>query len=233
MQSVDLNSVKSFRCPSNYFFTSVGKKLVMGISGLVWAGFVMGHMAGNMLMFISPGAYNSYGHALTSGGLIYVVETVLLTALSIHVFFAVWLTVDNRRARGSQGYALSQKGSKGASIASRTMAAQGSLILAFIIFHLITFKFGPVYETTVNGVQMRDLHRLMVEVFQQPGYFAWYVFCLLLLGVHLRHGISSIFQSLGVLNSNNQATFQKVGIVYAIVVSLGFLSQPISVFLSR
>jgi succinate dehydrogenase / fumarate reductase cytochrome b subunit len=212
-----------------FILTSIGKKYLMGISGLVWAGFVFGHMAGNMLIFVSPDLYNAYGHAIVSNKiLLYGTEAVLLLALITHVLMAVILTKENRQAR-SQRYAVSPSGIKGASLASKTMAIQGSLILAFVISHLVTFKYGTYYETTVNGVVMRDLHRLIVEVFSQPGYLFWYVVCLVLLGFHLSHGMGSIFQSLGISHVHSDK-IKKLSLTYAIVVALGFLSQPIYVF---
>jgi succinate dehydrogenase / fumarate reductase cytochrome b subunit len=213
-----------------FFLTSIGKKYIMGFSGLIWAGFVLTHMAANMLILFSPDAYNSYGHALVTSGILIPAEIVLVLALLTHVVMAVWLTAENRAARGNQRYAVMGKGEKSGSLASRTMAVQGSLILAFIILHIITFKYGTYYETTVNGVVMRDLHRLVIEVFQQPGYVAWYVVCLILLGFHLRHGVSSIFQSFGWKNDQHAPLIQKVGLGYGVVVALGFLSQPIYVY---
>ncbi len=212
-----------------FFFTSVGKKYLMAISGLVWAGFVFGHMAGNMLIFVSKDAYNSYGHALTSGALIYPIEIILSVALITHVITAIMLTIENRRARGGQRYLASAKGDKASAWASRTMAIHGSIVLVFIISHLSTFKFGTHYETTVKGVVMRDLARLMVEVFKQPGYVGWYLVSLVLLGFHLKHGFGSTLQSLGIKNHQIEPWIPRVSIVYAIVVALGFMSQPLYV----
>lgn len=209
--------------------SSVGKKFIMGVTGLVWAGFVLGHMLGNLLMFVSADAYNSYGHLLTSGNIIYVVEAVLITALLAHVSAAVALTIQNRKAKGSR-YAVVPQGEKKANLASRTMAVQGSVVLAFIVLHIAMFKFGTYYETTVNGVVMRDLHRLVIEVFQSPGYVAWYVVALILLGFHLSHGVGSTFQSLGLMNRKNRHTFHKLSITYAVLVAAGFISQPIYAF---
>lgn len=214
----------------NFIASSIGKKYLMALTGLIWAGFVMAHMLGNLLIFVSADAYNSYGHFLTSGKLIYVAEALLVAALVVHVFCAVALTIQNRRARGEADYSTLAQGAKRASWGSRNMAAQGSLILSFIILHLITFKFGEIYLTNVGGVEMRDLHRLVVEVFSSPGYVAWYVFCLGLLYFHLRHGVQSIFQSLGLLNERLAGVASQVGWVYAVVVSAGFLSQPVYVF---
>lgn len=212
-----------------FWCTTIGKKYLMALSGLIWGGFVFGHMAGNMLMFYSADAYNAYGHALTSGMLIYVVEAALITTLAGHVLVGLMLTWQNWGARGSR-YAASSKSAKAASLSSRTMIIQGSLILAFIVLHIGTFKFGTYYETTVNGVVMRDLHRLIVEVFQQPGYVIWYLVALVLLGVHLSHGMSSTVQSLGVLSHGNGRWIKTAGWIYAVVVAGGFISQPIYVY---
>ncbi|MFN7729756.1 MAG: succinate dehydrogenase cytochrome b subunit [Bdellovibrio sp.] len=214
-----------------FFLTTIGKKYLMGLTGLVWSGFVMGHMLGNMLMFYSADAYNKYGHALTSGALIYFVETVLVLSLLVHVICAISLTIENRAARGNQRYAMTPNGSKGASLASKTMAVQGSVVLAFVILHIATFKYGTYYETTVDGVVMRDLHRLLIEVFQQPGYVIWYLVALVCLGFHLSHGVGSLFQSFGLKNSNNEKLIQKLGLIYGLVVAVGFLAQPIYCFL--
>ena len=203
----------------------------MGLAGIIWAGFVFAHMAGNLLMFISADAYNAYGHALTSGNIIYVAEIVLVSALALHVYLAISLTLQNRAARKGGGYAVSPKGDKKARFGSKTMGVQGTIILVFIILHLITFKYGEVYKTTVNGVEMRDLFRLMVEVFQQPGYVFWYLICMVLLGIHLSHGVGSVFQSFGWMNGRYQPMLRRLSVVYAVVVALGFIAQPIYVFL--
>jgi succinate dehydrogenase / fumarate reductase cytochrome b subunit len=198
----------------------------MGISGLIWAGFVLAHMAGNLLIFVGHDAYNAYGHALTSGKIIYVAEAVLVLALITHVYMAISLTAANRSAKGSR-YAVAASGKKRVTLASRTMAIQGSLVLVFIILHLITFKYGPHYETNVDGVPMRDLARLMVEVFQQPGYVIWYVIALVILGFHLKHGVGSTFQSLGLMEGSYRDLWRKLSITYGIVIALGFIAQPL------
>lgn len=213
--------------------STVGRKYIMGITGLVWMGFVISHMAGNMLILVSPDLYNAYGHAIVSNKpLLYGAEIVLVLALIVHVMTAISLTIENRKAKGSS-YAVNPNGDKGPTLASQTMGIQGSIILAFVILHLATFKYGTHYDTTVNGVQMRDLHRLVVEIFQQPGYVLWYVVALILLMFHLSHGASSIFQSFGFLERKMQKGLRKFAWTYAIIVVAGFLSQPAYVFLMR
>lgn len=212
-----------------FFRSTIGKKYLMGLAGLIWAGFVLAHMAGNLLIFVSPEVYNLYSYALTSGKIIYVVEAILVLALIVHVYLAINLTLQNRSAKGSR-YAVKATGNKKARFASTTMGIQGSVILAFIILHLATFKYGPHYETTVNGVVMRDLAKLFIEVFQNPGYVVWYVVALVLLGFHLSHGVGSVFQSFGWMNGRYQPLLRKISVIYAVVVAAGFISQPVYVY---
>lgn len=213
-----------------FFLTTVGKKYLMALTGLIWAGFVFAHMTGNLLMLVSPGAYNAYGHALTSGKIIYVVETVLILSFVTHVLCAISLTRANRTSGGAGRYAMQTNGEKAVSKASKMMAVQGSVVLFFLVSHISTFKYGTYYETNVDGVVMRDLYRLIFECFQQPGFVAWYVVSLLLLGLHLSHGVGSIFQSLGLRNDKFAPMIAKISILYSVVVAAGFIIQPIYVF---
>ncbi len=210
--------------------SSIGKKYLMGFSGLVWTGFVLAHMTGNLLIFVGADAYNSYGHALTSGKIIYIAEAALILSLLLHVILGVTLALKNWAAR-PKGYVKMGGRKKNGSISSKTMIYQGSLILAFIVLHLITFKYGPHYTTTVDGVVMRDLFKLMVEVFNQPGYVAWYLVSLVLVAMHLRHGVSSVFQSFGLLHPSYQRPIKVLGYAYSFIVGAGFISQPIYIFL--
>ena len=217
---------------SGFFSSSIGKKYLMGLSGLVWAGFVFGHMAGNMTILISPDLYNRYGHAIVSNKpLLYGTEAILILSIIVHVALAINLTITNRRAKG---HVMLQRpeGPKRTSLASQTMIVQGSILLVFIITHLMTFKFGAYYETTVDGVVMRDLAKLMKEVFTQPLAVGWYILSLFLLFAHLKHGFGSVFQSLGLLHPAYQNKIKAASWGYAIVVTLGFVSQPLYVFIA-
>ena len=214
-----------------FFKSTIGRKYLMGITGLIWMGFILTHMAANMLILVSADLYNTYGHMIVSNKpLLYTAESVLVGALIVHVLTAVSLTIQNRKSRALR-YAQTPNGEKGTSWASKNMAIQGSLILIFVILHLITFKYGKVYDTVVDGTPMRDLHRLIIEVFQQPGYIAWYLVCLILLMFHLSHGAHSIFQSFGILERKMQDKLKKFAWLYALIVAGGFISQPIYVFL--
>jgi len=213
----------------NYFTSSIGRKQLMGLTGLGLSFFVFMHMAGNMLILVGANAYNAYGHALVSTKLIYVAEAGLIALFLGHIFLAIGLSYENRKAR-PQGYAMGTNGDKGVCPASKTMAYQGLLILAFTISHLATFKYGTVYETVVHGVPMRDLHRLVVEIFHKPGYIGWYLVSLVALGAHLSHGVSSSFQSLGFNHPRYTCGIKTAGRIYAVVVAGGFIVQPLYVF---
>ncbi|MFN8847993.1 MAG: succinate dehydrogenase cytochrome b subunit [Bdellovibrionales bacterium] len=218
---------------SGFFSSTVGKKYLMGLSGLVWAGFVFVHMAGNLTILISNDLYNQYGHAIVSNKpLLYATEAILIASLLLHVYLAFNLTLQNRKAKGIQPSAPTN-GAKSVSLASRSMIIHGTILLFFIITHLITFKFGEYYETTVDGVVMRDLAKLMTEVFSQPAYVGWYIVSLILLGTHLSHGFGSVFQSFGLLHPAYQSKIKMASWGYAVVVTLGFLSNPIALFLNH
>ena len=218
---------------ASYFCSTIGRKQLVALSGLVWVLFIMGHMAGNMLIFLGPEAYNRYGNAIaTNPLLLYGTEVVLVLALVTHVVLTVWLTRENRKAR-AQCYAMSTNGKKAARPASKTMIFHGTIILVFIITHLTTFKYGPHYTVNYGGVEMRDLARLMSEVFGDPMYVAWYVVSLILLFAHLSHGVASVFQTWGINHPQYNEKINRFGYAYAFVVTLGFLSQPIYVFLQR
>ena len=113
------------------------------------------------------------------------------------------------------------------------MAYTGSLILVFIILHIITFKYGTHYDATYGGVVMRDLHRLIIEVFQQTEYVAWYLLCLVLLAFHLSHGFASSFQSLGFRHPKYSQPLKCLSVIYAVIVAVGFISQPLYVYFLR
>lgn len=212
-----------------YVSSTIGSKKFVALTGLGWSLFLLTHMAGNLLIFVGPDTYNTYGYKIVSNPLLILAEAGLLGALLVHVVFAAAVTIRNRSSRSSR-YAMAPNGPKRAKLGSRTMIYQGVIILTFIILHLITFKFGPHYETVVDGQKMRDLFRLMTEVFHKPAYVAWYIVALLILSLHLNHGVFSCFQSLGLNNEKWDPLFRKIALGFTIVVILGFMAQPLFMF---
>lgn len=216
-----------------FFSSTIGRKEVVAITGLGMTLFVLSHMLGNMLILVSPQAYNEYGHALVSNPAIYLAELLLVLALVFHMSLALLLAIRNGIARGGRGYAVTPNGEKGTACTAKTMWMQGLLLFVFIVLHLATFKYGQHYTVDYGKGEIRDLHRLVIEVFMQPGYVVWYVIALIALGMHLAHGVSSLFQTLGVNHPKYNLPIKIFGRAYAFIVLVGFLSQPIYVYFFR
>lgn len=211
---------------ATFFSSTIGRKQTMAVAGLGLCLFVLGHVLGNFLMFIGPEAYNLYGHKLTSNPLIYVAEVGLIALILMHILQGAAVTIKNRLAR-PQGYAVSPQGDKSTSYTQKTMMWQGTVILVFIVLHLITFKFGEIYTVVYDGQEVRDLFRLVYEVFQSPIYVFWYVVAVLILGFHLSHGFYSSLQTLGLHHPKYSPRLKCLSVLYGIVVGLGFAAQPI------
>lgn len=211
--------------------TTVGTKILLALTGLSLVGFLILHLAGNLLILVGPDKFNAYSDALIKNPLIIPAELGLLAILIVHIIKAIGHVVRGRNAR-PVGY---QKkvwagGPSRKSWGSTTMAASGIFLLIFLIGHLATFKFGPYYAATEAGV--RDLYRLSVEVFKNPGYVVFYVLAMGVVGLHLRHGISSAFQSLGLMTTGVWTTrLLTLGLTLAVVIAGGFALIPVWVYL--
>lgn len=205
----------------NFFTSSIGKKQVMALTGIGLLGFTFTHLLANLLILVSPDAFNKYSHALITNPLIYVAEAGLLGMFLLHIALAVVLKIENNLARPQKYYVKVSKGN-GENIASKTMPYTGVILLVFIILHLINFKYGSNYPTTVDGVQMRDLYRTVVEYFANPAYVAWYVFAMFALGLHTSHGLQSTFQSLGIRHPKYTPIVETASLAYGVFVAVGF-----------
>ncbi len=214
----------------SFTLSSIAKKKIMGLTGLGLCGFVKMHMLGNLLVFKGAEAYNVYGHRLTHLPMFIVAEIATIAMFALHIYMGLSLTAENRAARASR-YAVEPNGEKEASLASRSMIYTGSIVGIFFVHHLISFRFGPYYSVTYNGEEMRDLYRLMHDLFSNPLYVIWYVLAVVLLGYHLTHGFWSSFQSLGVMQTRWKKCAQIAGYVFSIMIAVGFASQPIYVYL--
>lgn len=218
------------------FFTStIGKKFLMALTGFVLAGFVLVHMLGNLTFLISPEAINAYAHHLQSLPLpiLWGFRGVLLLSVAVHVWMAVLLTMENRRAR-PEGYKI--KKSVQATYASRTMMMSGLIILSFIIFHIAHFTlkvapapYTPLDYTLADGHVVPDVYRMMVEGFQNPWISAFYVVATGLLCIHLSHGVSSMLQTLGLRNETWRYKLNFLAGAYGLIIFAGFAVIPLSV----
>ena len=211
------------------FSTSVGTKLLIGLTGFFLVGFLIFHLYGNLLLFFGPETYNEHAHALISNPLVIPAELGLVAILLLHAIKAVLNFISNRSARP---VAYEQKawagGASRKSWASASMIASGLFIFVFVPIHLVTFKYGPYYASSEAGV--RDLYRLMIEVFQSPGYVVFYTIGMMIVGLHLRHGIASSLQSLGLIPDRWTRAFLAVCLTAALVIGAGFVLIPVYIY---
>jgi succinate dehydrogenase / fumarate reductase, cytochrome b subunit len=189
------------------------------------------HLAGNILILAGPDTFNHYAQVLAGNpAVVYTGEVLLVVTLLVHIFKGVAVVAGNMRARPHR-YAVRSNHEKKTTVASRTLIAQGAVILFFLINHLAMMKFGPVYNVNLNGSETRDLYKLVSEIFHKPAFVAWYVVALLILSLHLGHGFYSSFQSLGINNPKIMGFLRKAGYLYDALITVGFVIIPIYVYL--
>lgn len=222
--------------------SSLGKKYLMALTGLIWTGFAVGHLIGNLLLFAGREAFNSYAHFLETLGHgvgIYVAEAFLLLAIGIHVWNGLQVAVFDKSAARPQGYAVqgSAGGRSRKGLASQSMIFTGLTILGFLVLHIATFKYSHLVSAEGNprymlhGTEIKDLYQVVVMRFSQAPYVAIYTLVMILLGMHLKHGVWSALQSLGLLTKKTYPVAVTGATLLAVVLSVGFLFLPITIFL--
>jgi succinate dehydrogenase / fumarate reductase cytochrome b subunit len=213
------------------FSSSVGTKLLIGLTGLALFAYLILHLAGNAMIFAGPDIFNEYSHTLISNPLIIPIEIGLLLIFLLHVYKATRMWLDNKAARPVGYYKKEYAGhTSRKSLASSTMIASGMVTLFFVIVHVKQFKYGAWYQT-VSENPIRDLYKTEIEVFRQPLWVAFYVICTLIVGLHLRHGISSGFQSIGFDHPVYTRRLTLIGIVFAVIIGGGLALIPVLVYL--
>lgn len=207
--------------------SSIGRKVLMGLTGLLLIGFLVSHLAGNLLVFVGRDAFNDYSHALISNPLIYLAEIGLLALFIAHLVSGISVTLRNRAARPTP-YAKKVRagGTSHKSLASTTMIVSGLLVLVFVPLHLIEFKYGTHYASKADP-NVRDLYQLVIEAFQSPLLVTWYVIAMIVIGFHLWHGFGSGFESLGLAYKK---PLRRVGQALAVLLAGGFLIIPVVIF---
>jgi succinate dehydrogenase / fumarate reductase cytochrome b subunit len=203
------------------FSTSVGAKILIGITGLALFFYLIIHVAGNLMVFFGPSAFNKYAYTLEGNPLIPIIEIGLLLIFLIHVYKTVRMFLGNQAAR-PVGYARKNKAGPPSrkSFASSTMIVSGLWLLAFIIIHVKAFRYGIEYDWPEGG---RDLYRLEMENFSNPMMVGFYVLSMLVVCSHLWHGISSGFQSLGLDKPAWTRFILPAGKVIAVLIAAGFI----------
>lgn len=221
--------------PLKMLTTTVGKKFLMGATGLMLIGFLFVHLGGNLLLLVPDkgNLFNQYAHHLVSlGPALWLAEAVLAAIFLGHIAMGVSVTMRNKTARGVAYRDEKTKGGPSQkTVASLSMIYSGVILAIFLVVHIVTFKFGTYYETTIHGETVRDLYKLVVESFQHPLYTLFYVVSLGLLGLHLRHGFWSAFQSLGAAHPTYTKCIQATGIGIACLMAFGFIAIPVIIFI--
>lgn len=206
--------------------SSIGKKTIVAVTGLVFIGFITAHLAGNMLLFVGQEEFNDYAkklHNLGHGSVIWIARFTLLIALVLHVVATVQLTRQNRAARP----AYANEGTIQASKSSRIMIWSGMTVLAFIIFHILHFTVRVDPELAKYG--KNDPWQMVINGFQNWLVVLFYVIAMSLLCSHLSHGFSSCFQTLGFRSKKTRDLLDKLGKAFAALILVGFLSIPIAI----
>ena len=230
----------------NLFRSSVGRKILMAVTGFILLGFVTGHLVGNLQIFGSPDRINGYAHFLQSlGPALWAVRLILLACAAIHVWAAVTLHIENYQARGSEKYAVNRW--LAAAVASRYMRSTGVVVGAFVVYHLMQFTFGTGgtpfkaglapwtmlanarefgLPLAAKGEVVDDVYSMVFLGFSNAYVSVFYVIAIGLLSFHLWHGTESFFQTVGWRNHRWACVLRRVVAVFSLAYFLGNLAIP-------
>ncbi len=212
--------------------SSIGAKFLMAVTGLILFGFVLVHMAGNLQVFLGPEAYNNYANFLKSlPELLWPARLVLLSSAILHVVSGLRLAAIDKAARP---VAYAQRRYREATPWSRSMALSGLVVLAFIVYHLLHFTLGvtdPSHAHLRDPLGHHDVYSMFVYGFQNVYVAGAYIVAMMLLGLHLSHGVTSLFQTLGISHPRYSLAIGKIGPIFAIIIVLGNISMPLAVLM--
>lgn len=215
------------RSLSLYWNSSIGKKLIVALTGLFLVLFLLGHLSGNLLMYLGEEAFNEYAallHGALHGAGIWIARVLLLGAFALHIAATIALTRQNRAAR--QPYA--HEATIQASRSSRYMIASGLTVLAFVIFHILHFTVRVDAELA-GLADAGNPYGMVILGFQSWWVSLFYIIAIVLLCSHLSHGIGSIFQTLGLRSRKARDVIHKFSLGLSILLGVGFISIPLAV----
>jgi succinate dehydrogenase / fumarate reductase cytochrome b subunit len=214
---------------NQFFNSSIGRKYIVGLTGIALILFLIAHLLGNLQIFAGPKAINDYAEFLKSvPQLVWPARAGLLLMFVLHFTFALKLYLENKAAR-PKSYAVDN--TVQATVASRIMALSGTIILMFVIGHLLHFTLGiilPEYAELQDAQGRHDVYSMVIKGFQVTPVALFYIIALLLLWSHLSHGISSVFQSLGITHSK-KGIIGNVGPILSSILIIGYISIPLSI----
>lgn len=224
-------STRTANRTAQFYRNTIGKKVVMAVTGLILFGYVVGHLAGNLQVYAGREVMNAYGEFLhTSPGLLWGTRLLLLVSVILHIAASVSLTLQARRARPERYVKLRPVQ---ASYSSRTMMWSGPIIAAFVIYHLLHFTFGTVHPDFQQQMIANQAIPLpydnVVSGFKVLPVSLAYIFAMVLLGMHLHHGLYSMFQSTGLVHPRYTPTLKQFARAAAALIVFGYISIPIAV----
>jgi succinate dehydrogenase / fumarate reductase cytochrome b subunit len=225
--------VKSRGFVGAFCHSSVGRKMIVAVTGMILILFVIGHLLGNLQIFLGPDWINGYSqHLHDLGPILWMIRAFLLASVILHIYFTILLAVENRRARPE---AYRDRDYVKASWASRHMVVSGLVVLAFVIYHLAHFTFRSTDSRFAllkpDALGHYDVFSMMVYGFQNVYVSGFYIVGLFLLTLHLTHGSSSFFQSLGLNNQRLTPKLAVTGRIFAWLLFIGYTSIPVAVLL--
>jgi len=218
-------------------FSTLGKKIFMGVSGLLLCGYIIIHLIGNLAL-LNPDRdpFNKYAHFLTqqTGSFIYIAEVLLAAFFIIHIIYGIIVQINNWRSRPSRYKKVAdQKGTSRKTLGSVSMIYSGIVLAIFLVVHINQFKFTELQMYTPQGYdhQIGDLYAVVYSYFSNFWNVVFYISAMVLLGFHLSHGFWSAFQSLGLYGKRFTPLAYGVGSAFAVVMALGFLFLPVWIFM--
>ncbi len=217
-------------------WSSVGKKLLTGLTGFLLMGFIIAHLLGNFTLLIGPEAFNHYAHFLETafhGWLVYIFEAGIIVIFLVHMASAVTVAVTDKLKARPVSYEKKEDagGASRMTLSSKSMIYTGVLLVLFVIMHVKSFKFGgaPMIPDG-HGGEIKDLYSVVDAAFSKPLLTSVYVVVMLMLGLHLRHGFWSAFQSLGLTRKSTLPLLEKLAVVFAVLMAFSFLIIPIIMY---
>ncbi|MDD5425625.1 MAG: succinate dehydrogenase cytochrome b subunit [candidate division Zixibacteria bacterium] len=228
MSTIGLEKPRSL--PAEISYASVGKKVLMAVTGLVAFAYVLGHMLGNLQIFAGRERLNDYAEFLHSlGWLLWVIRVFLFAFFVIHVWKGIQLKLENWASR-PQRYV--KNNTVQASLSSRTMIWTGLAVLSFVVYHILHFTVritNPQYQKMVDDLGRPDVYSMVITGYQNNLIAVVYIIAVGLVCYHLTHGIASMFQTVGLNNPRFQPVLDKIAWTLAVLIFLGFISIPLGV----
>ena len=216
--------------------STLGRKLIMALTGLFLILFLTGHVSGNMLLFKGDGgqAFNIYAKFMTTNPAVKLLSYLTYISVLGHIIYSIALSQHNKSARPVP-YSTSN-GSSNSAWSSRNMGVLGTIILIFLVVHLQGFwaqmHWGEVPMITYEGEEYKNLFLIVSEAFKQEWLVALYVLSMIFLGFHLSHGFTSAFQTLGINHKKYSPAIKAIGTAYSILVPALFASMPVYIYFS-